>query len=217
MQTPFTVIWDNDGVLVLTEDRYFQASRETLAGLGVELTRDYFIRHSLIEGKSVFDLLDGRGFSPAQLDALRVARDRRFAELIEATPCVVDGAEETLRTLRGRVRMGVVTGALRVHFDRSHLRSGLRPYFEFVLAREDFKRNKPHPDGYLAAVQRFQIDPDTCVVVEDTVRGLTAARAAGLRCLVIPNDLTRETDFNGATAVLKNIREVPAAVERMMG
>ena len=68
-------------------------------------------------------------------------------------------------------------------------------YFEFVLAREDFRETKPNPEPYLLA-------PDNCVAVENSERGLAAARAAGLRCLVIPNDMTRACNFRGATAIL---------------
>lgn len=212
---PFTILWDNDGVLVLTEDRYYQACRETLAGLGVELTRAFFIEHSLLKGLSVFDLVADRGFSADELAALKTKRDRRFAELIDASPCTVDGAEEVLRSLHGRVRMGVVTGALRKHFDRSHARSGLLKYFDFVLAREDYEHGKPNPDSYLTALNRFGLKADECVVVEDTGRGLQAARAAGLRCLVVPHDLTREQDFTGAHEVLRSIRDVPEAIDRI--
>ena len=214
---PFTVIWDNDGVLVMTEDRYFEACRETLAPLGVVLSREYFIEQSLVKGQSVFELLARHKLSDEQMRKLREDRDRRFAELIEATPCVIEGAEETLRELHGRVRMGVVTGALRRHFDRSHKRYGMRQYFDFVLAREDYKRGKPEPDGYRAALERFGIDPEECVVIEDTARGLAAARAAGLRCVVVPNELTYGQDFSEAIEVLDRIRDVPAVVERLMG
>jgi len=212
---PCTLLWDNDGVLVLTEDRYFQACRETLAELGVELTRSFFIDHSLLKGLSVFDLVADRGFGKEKLAELKRKRDRRFAELIDANPCTVDGAEDVLRSLYGRLRMGVVTGALRRHFDRSHARSGLLKYFDFVVAREDYERGKPHPDSYRTALQRFGLNPDECVVVEDTGRGLQAARAAGLRCLVIPHDLTRGQDFGGAHEVLRSIRDVPEAIRRL--
>jgi HAD superfamily hydrolase (TIGR01509 family) len=213
---PFTVLWDNDGVLVLTEERYFQACRETLARLDVMLTREYFIEQSLVRGQSVFELIAERGFTREQMRELRRERDRRYTELIEATPCVIDGVEDVLRTLHGRVRMGVVTGSLRTHFDHAHARTGLLPYFDFILAREDYQHSKPHPDSYRTALERFDIASEQAVVVEDTARGLAAARAAGLRCIIVPNDLTREQDFTGATDVLDSIRDVPAVVERLM-
>jgi HAD superfamily hydrolase (TIGR01509 family) len=214
---PFTVLFDNDGVLVDTEERHFEASREVLASRGVVLTREYFIAHCLHRGESMIELARSRGCGDAELKRLREARNARYAELVAAAPCVIPGVPEALEQLRGRVRMGIVTSSLRKHFDAIHAASGLLRYFEFVLTREDYARVKPHPDAYLAALQRFRLRPEECVVVEDAGRGLAAARAAGLRCLVIPHGLTRGGDFAGACKVLAGIRELPAEVAALCG
>jgi HAD superfamily hydrolase (TIGR01509 family) len=214
---PFTVLFDNDGVLVDTEERHFQASREVLATRGVALTKEYFIAHCLNRGESMIELARGPGCDDAELARLREARNARYTELVAARPCVIAGVPEVLAQLRGRVRMGVVTSSLKVHFDVIHAASGLRPFFEFVLTREDYARAKPHPDAYRAALQRFRLRPEECVVVEDTERGLAAARGAGLRCLVIPHGLTRGGEFPGAYKVLADIRELPAAVAGLAG
>jgi beta-phosphoglucomutase-like phosphatase (HAD superfamily) len=113
---------------------------------------------------------------------------------------------ETLQQLQGRVRMAVVTSSQRQHFDVMHSDTGLRRYFEFVLAREDFRETKPNPEPYLLALERLRMKADNCVAVEDSERGLAAARAAGLRCLVIPNKITRRCTFEGATAILREPR-----------
>ena len=83
-----------------------------------------------------------------------------------------------------------------------HSDTGLLRYFEFVLASEDCRQTKPNPEPYLLALERLRMKADNCVAVEDSERGLAAARAAGLRCLVIPNQMTRSCDFRGATAIL---------------
>ncbi len=83
-----------------------------------------------------------------------------------------------------------------------HGEIGLTRYFEFVLAREDYGKSKPNPEPYLLALERLGMKAESCIAVEDSERGLAAARAAGLRCLVIPNEITRSCTFSGATAVL---------------
>jgi HAD superfamily hydrolase (TIGR01509 family) len=110
------------------------------------------------------------------------------------------------------MRMAVVTSSQRHHFDVMHADIGLTSYFEFELAREDCDRTKPNPDPYLLALERLGIRPESCVAVEDSERGLAAARAAGLRCLVIPNEITRSCNFQGATAILPGAASVLAAV-----
>ena len=108
--------------------------------------------------------------------------------------------------------MGVVTSARRVHFETAHARTGLRQYLDFVLTREDYQHTKPHPEPYLTAMARHDLRPEDCIVVEDSERGLAAATAAGLPCLIVLSDWSRDADFSGAAKVLESIRDVPGVV-----
>lgn len=69
----------------------------------------------------------------------------------------------------------------------------------------DYERHKPHPDPYLAAAARFGVAPSRCLVIEDTQRGLAAAHAAGMRCVVIPQALSRGSDFSRAERILDSM------------
>jgi len=204
-----TILWDNDGVLVDTEGLYFRATQEVLRTLDVPLTADQFKEISLRRGESCLGLAAGRGI---EIEQLRADRDRRYAELLGSQSWAIDGAEEVLRTLHGQVRMGVVTSARRVHFETAHAKTGLRQYLDFVLTREDYQHTKPHPEPYLTAMAWHDLRPEDCIVVEDSVRGLAAATVAGLPCLIVLSDWSRDADFSGAAKVLKNIRDVPEAV-----
>ncbi|MDP6041163.1 MAG: HAD-IA family hydrolase, partial [Candidatus Latescibacteria bacterium] len=101
------------------------------------------------------------------------------------------------------------------HFDIIHAPMDLLGFFEFVLAREDYDKSKPHPDAYLKAMQLHGWTPDDCVVVEDSERGCAAAAAAGLRVLIVPNDLSAQGDFSPAYKVLGNVREVADVVAEL--
>ena len=211
----FTIFWDNDGVLVDTEALYFQSSQEALATVGIMLTREFFIEQSLVRGESVFDL--AAALPKPEREQLRRTRDQRYAHLLRDRDTVLPGVRETLKELFGEVEMGVVTGSRRDHFDIIHRASGLLQFFQFVLTREDYSRAKPHPDGYREALIHSQATAAECVVVEDSARGAAAAVAAGLRCIVIPNELTRGAPFPGAYKVLDSVRAVPSAVRVLAG
>ena len=211
----FTILRDNDGVLVDTEGLYFRATRIVLASVGVSLNIEQFQEISLRRGESTFQLAVERGIADERIADLRAQRDRIYAASLAAQPCVIDGAEETLAALHGRVRMGVVTSTRREHFQTAHANSGLMRYLDFVITLEDYRRAKPHPEPYLTALARHGLKPDACVVVEDSPRGLTAATAAGLRCLIVSSPWTREEPFPGALRVLQSIREVPGEVLRL--
>lgn len=204
-----TILWDNDGVLVDTEGLYFRATQEVLRTVGVPVTANQFKEISLRRGESMFVLAVECGITDDEIARLRAERDRRYTELLGSQSWAIDGAEEVLRSLHGQVRTGVVTSARRVHFETTHARTGLRRYLDFVLTREDYKQTKPYPEPYLTAMARHDLRPDDCLVVEDSERGLAAATAAGLPCLIVLSDWSRDADFSGAARVLENIRDVP--------
>ena len=210
----FTILWDNDGVLVDTEGLYFRATRAVLKTVGIELTPEQFKDISLRRGESTFLLAAEQGVSAEDIACLRAERDRIYSESLAAVLCVIDGAEEVLRSLHGRVRMGVVTSTRRRHFELVHATSGLLPFFDFVLTHEDYRQTKPHPDPYLTAVARNNLRPEECIVVEDSERGLAAATAAGLPCLIVLSDWTRDGNFGEAWGVVKSIRDVPGEIMR---
>ena len=207
------ILWDNDGVLVDTEGLYFQAGHEVLATQGVGLTHKDFAEQSLKKGLSVFDFL------PVQdaelIERLRLKRNARYSALLANGVQVVDGVVETLETFYGRVQMGIVTGSRRDHFDIVHAQTNLLPFFDFVLAREDYEEAKPHPDAYLTAMRLHGLQPDDCVVVEDSERGCIAAAAAGLRVLAVPNALSKYGDFSSAYKILNSVRDVVNEIEKL--
>ena len=212
-----SVFWDNDGVLVDTEKLYFQATREILLEVGITLTRELFNQISLVEGRSAFDLAQAQGISSEKIDRLHEVRNQRYTELLQGGVPILDGVQDALRELLGRIAMAVVTSSRRVHFDVMHQRTGLLPYFDFVLVREDYERSKPDPEPYLAALKKSGCRPEECLVVEDSPRGLAAAQAAGIRCLVVPNELTRGNAFPGALRILEDCRQIPAVIKHLNG
>ena len=207
------ILWDNDGVLVDTEGLYFQAGYEVLATQGVELTHRDFAEQSLKKGLSVFDFLPDQ--NAELIEELRLKRNARYSALLAEGVQVVDGVVETLKTFYGRVQMGIVTGSRRDHFDIVHAKTDLLPFFDFVLAREDYEEAKPHPDAYLTALRLHGLQPDDCVVVEDSERGCVAAAAAGLRVLAVPNALSKYGDFSSAYKILNSVRDVVDEIEKL--
>ena len=208
------IFWDNDGVLVDTEHLYFQATKTVLASAGVPLTREQYIDLFLRQGRGAWHLAEEAGVPPSDVDRLRDERDVLYSRLLSEGAHAIDGVESLLADLHGRVIMGIVTSSKRDHFDLIHRRTGLLRYVDFVVASGDYARAKPHPDPYLKAIAIAGVGAETCMAVEDSERGLQAALAAGLRCMVVPTDLTRECAFVGAAAVMTTIADVGRALDR---
>jgi HAD superfamily hydrolase (TIGR01509 family) len=204
------ILFDNDGVLVDTEHLYFRANQEALAGVGIDLDAAAYVELFLREGRGAWHLARARGLGPADIDALRAARDRRYNDLVAAADIVIPGVAEIVPALARRYRLAIVTSSEPGPFARTHARTGLLEHFELVLAQGDYARAKPEPDPYLRAVERLGVAGERCLVIEDSERGLRAAKAAGLRCWVIPSSLTAGGRFDAADAVLDNLAAAAA-------
>jgi HAD superfamily hydrolase (TIGR01509 family) len=208
------ILWDNDGVLVDTEHLYRDATREVLATIGIDLSDAQYRDLFLSRNHGAWHLAADLGHPEAAIARMRKERDARYSALLRARNHAIAGVEDVLRELHGRYAMAVVTSSQRVHFDIIHGATGMLRYFDFVLTREDYANSKPDPEPYLAGIARTGLRADECIAVEDTPRGLTAAIGAGLKCIVIPTALTAGADFSAAHEVLRDIRELPAALGR---
>jgi len=208
-KTEFSFIfWDNDGVLVDTEGLYYQANREALAQLGVDLGHDAFGRISLTEGRTVFDLAIEQGHAAVVIEQQRRWRDLRYTELLAQGDLVLPGVFETLLRLHRKIDMAIVTSSRQDHFDAIHRRFNLLQFFEFVLTREDYQMTKPDPEPYLLALANSRRSSQDCLVIEDSPRGVAAAKAAGLTCWAMPSAQTRGMGFPDADLVLEDVREI---------
>ena len=202
------IFWDNDGVLVNTEHIYFEATQRILATIGIPLTPDQYLELFLVQGKGAWHLAEEKGFTAREIEALRSQRNTLYGQLLAEAPLVIDGVDRVLGSLHGRYVMGVVTSCRKDHFDVIHRNTGLLKYFDFVLTGEDYKHVKPDPEPYLKAVEKSGCEPEVCLAVEDSLRGLTAAKAAGIKCVVVPTPLTRASNFDAADRVLENLHEI---------
>lgn len=206
------LLWDHDGVLVDTEELYFQATREVLASYGVVLSDQQYRQLFLVEGQGAFHLARERGASPEEIERLRQQRGQRYLKLLSERDVVLPGAEALVARLAPSFRMAIVTSSHRDHFERIHLHSGIPRHFELILTREAYLKSKPDPEPYLTALARLQLPAEECLVIEDSERGLSAAKAAGLTCWVVPSGLTEGSRFDAADRVFSSLSELGQAL-----
>ena len=204
------VLWDNDGVLVDSEQIYFEATRDVMASAGVGLTDEQYRDLFLVQGRGAWHLCAERGLPAEEIVRLRSERNQRYSEGLSRASLALPDVEGVLRALHGRYPMGCVTSSRRDHFELIHGQTGFLRYFDFVLTAHDVERVKPDPELYLKAVARSGFRPDECLAIEDSERGLHAARGAGVPCVVVPTPLTRGCAFDGAERVLARIVDVLA-------
>jgi len=202
------ILWDHDGVLVETEPWYFHATRQCIRELGIELDQLEYLQYMAL-GRSAWEIALARGASEAQVQAAKGQRDHVYQQLLVEQDIEIPGVTEVLSELSAQYAMAIVTTAKRSDFELIHRDPRITRHMEFVLASGDYPRSKPHPDPYIAALEKFGAVPEEALVVEDSERGLRAAIAAGIDCAVVANSFVQGQDFSAATYRLGNISELP--------
>jgi beta-phosphoglucomutase-like phosphatase (HAD superfamily) len=76
------------------------------------------------------------------------------------------------------------------------------------LTSDDYIKCKPSPEPYLKAVEVAGLEKDECIVIEDSERGLKSALSAGLKCYIIPTELSKYSNFEGAEKILSKITDI---------
>jgi len=203
------ILFDNDGVLVDTEHWYYTASAEVLASHGFILTPQRY-RDIMIAGESAFLIAEEEGVPLSVTDLWRAERNELYQHYLRTEEIAIPGVREVLAELSQTYRMGIVTSALRCDFELIHARRGLVDYMEFVLCSGEYPRAKPYPDPYLLGLERLGGEKGETVVVEDSERGLRAAVAAGIECVVVHNRFTENHDFSTATHRIGKLDELIA-------
>jgi len=207
------VLWDNDGVLVDTEEGYYLATRRALAEMGVvlELANYHRLR---AQGVTSWTLAEAAGVDSITIDRQRNLRDEYYQQFIRSRNLEIEGVHDTVASMTAAYRMAIVTTAKRRDFELIHRERRIVRHMEFVLTGDDFQPHKPAPDGYLAALSRFGASADEAVVIEDSKQGLDAARAAGLRCVIVHNAFFGSAhDFDRASRVIDSVHAVPRVLD----
>lgn len=184
------ILFDSDGVLVDSEQIFFDATREAFAQAGAEIDARKWARWYLSEGRHSADIARELGISESRIDGVIRQRNADFYGRIARGVPVMPGVPDVLESLCDTYRLAVVTGADREHFDLVHRNTGLVRFFETVVTRDDCRDVKPAPEAYLTVLDRLELRPKECLAVEDSPRGAVAAVAAGITCVVLRTALT---------------------------
>jgi HAD superfamily hydrolase (TIGR01509 family) len=195
------LVFDFDGLILETETPAYQAWVEIYREFGHELPKALWLDYIGREG-GWFDALaylEGLAGPQPDRDAINRRRVERKTELVMQV-AETAGLRELLTEARARDLRLAVCSSSTPKWVLGHLdRLGLRSFFDHVQCRDrPDLRAKPAPDLYLAACAGLGVRPEEAIAFEDSRNGMLAAQAAGMRCVVVPNELTIAMDLEGA-------------------
>jgi HAD superfamily hydrolase (TIGR01509 family) len=198
------VLFDMDGVLLDSEPLHEQVAQAILAECGLTTaSAEAYVGMTTRDSFAALCREFALPHDPAELDARYTAR---VIPLLRTRAVPLPGVPEVLLALRARGRRLALGSSSALAVIEATLDGlGVRSLFDAIVSAADLPRGKPAPDVYLEAARRLGVPPAGCLVIEDSERGVQAARAAGMRCVAIPCSVTRAHDFHGATLVLDGL------------
>ena len=209
------LIFDLDGLLADSEPWWNQIDAKLLAEYGVTYRGQYhgnvlgvsyrlaveFYKNTFNISAPVEELMRRRGEIATEF----------FANRVELFP----SAETTLKELRQlKLPLALATSSISASARPFLERTGITSLFEVIVTGDEVKRGKPHPDIYLLAAEKLGVPAAACLVIEDSLSGVAAAKAANMRVAAIPD--TRFVDQRPyekeADYVLGSLSEIPGLV-----
>jgi beta-phosphoglucomutase len=221
-EAEYGVIWDVDGTLVDTAAMHFEAWRRTCLELGRDFTRTDFANTFGRRNPEIMTELFGNRFHTAEVEDIGKRKEDYYRDAArEQGVVLLPGVAALLEGLRSAgFRQAIGSSAPRENVDLILQLTGTAEYFAGISASEDAQRGKPDPQVFLIAAQHIGIAPAHCVVLEDAVAGVQAARNGGMRVIAVTfvgHHSEEKLRAAGADRVVATLAEVDAGeVKRLV-
>lgn len=202
------VIFDFDGLLVDSQPLQFESYRHVLSKHGIQLSQAEWVEfiHKSYSIQQWFKIKD------ISLDPEKIRSEKMimYNRLITDKLLLKPGAGKLVELLSGKYKLGVASASRIESINLGLRKFGLEARFEIVLSDIDCAHGKPFPDVLLKIADSTGEDPKDCLVLEDSVAGLKAAKAAGMKCIVCPDTFQPVSllEFEGADKIVGSLDEI---------
>lgn len=200
------ILFDMDGVLIDAKEWHYEALNKALNLFGMPISRlDHLTSFDGLPTSKKLELLSLERGLPVQLHEFINQMKQQFTMEIVYSRCKPHFVHEyLLSNLKGMgYRLAVCSNSVRRSVETMMVQSSLAQYLDVMISNEDVRRAKPDPAIYLLAMDRLNLAPEECLIVEDNEHGINAARSSGGHLLVVQDVLDVNLDN-----VLGRIREI---------
>jgi len=204
------VIFDMDGVLINSEPLWKIAEKEVFSSMGVNVTDELVHITSALTAQEVcafwYERYPWQGKTFDQVEDDVVAR---VIELIGENDTKIPGVIEILDFCKSKgLKIGLASNSSHDLIEVVLEKVGIKHYFDFISSAQDVERGKPDPAVYLYAAMKLGVDPKECLVFEDSIIGVTAAKNAGMFVIAIPvQEDFEKKEFEIADVKISNLAE----------
>ena len=206
-----------DGVLIHSRDFHRRAFEEVLSELGIhDFQYDRYAGWRTSEVfQSVLTNHFGQAVGDSQLAEYSARKTARARQLLDLEFPIAPGCVETVKSLAPRYQLALASSGSRASVNAFLNHSGLTPLFHSVLSGDDVKYAKPDPELFAQSIRNLDLQPERCIVVEDAVAGVQAARSAGARAIGMGKQYAAELTKAGAERVVDSMAELAQVLETL--
>lgn len=192
------MIFDMDGVIADTEPTHLKAFQKVLAEAGCPLTdQEYYAKYLAMDDRTCFEAVlraNGRPVDPVVIKHLVEQKSRYFDEAMKERMMIYPGVEAFVRKAAQKYLLAVASGARRLEVEYILKKAKVRDQFTATVSADDVTRGKPDPESFWRVLTLLnerrlegsaEIRPEECLVLEDSIHGVAAAHAAGMKCLAV--------------------------------
>jgi HAD superfamily hydrolase (TIGR01509 family) len=215
------VLFDFNGVIVNDEPIHMAMFQKVLKEEGIDLSHDDYYAHYLgMDDRGCFAAVcaaHGRKLSSAKLEEMVHRKAKDYEEYIQTHLEFFPGAVHLVAEAKKHYFTGIVSGALREEIQYGLKKAGLDKIPDVVVAQQDVKNGKPHPEGYKLALELLNkklpksekpLLGEECLVIEDSREGIHSAKEAGMRVAAVAHSYSAEELTPEADWVFGKIAEV---------
>ncbi len=180
------VIWDMDRVIADTAPYHFRAWQEAFAQRGRRYTEGDFRRNFGQRNDAIIRNNLGSKISPGEMEAIAAEKEENFRRHARDNIKPLPGAIELMKSLQEHGFSQALASSASIENIRLITQQlGIEGFFQIVVCGSEVREGKPSPQGFLLAAERLQVRPQDCIVIEDAIAGVTAAKRASMTCLAV--------------------------------
>jgi beta-phosphoglucomutase len=197
-----------DGTIVNSLPCHKQAWQATFAKRDRVFTDEDFKWANGRKNEEIIPHFVGKKMSIAEINAIADEKEATFRDFVKDSIQALPGVVELIKALaKAKFELAVVSSTPKENIDLVTKVLGIEKYFSLFINGDDVKEGKPSPQGFLMGAEKLGVKPENCVVMEDAVVGVRAAKRAGMYCIAVTNTCTRE-DISAADVVVDSLEEI---------
>ncbi len=203
------ILFDMDGLIFDTESVYKQSWQYAATEQNLTISDNFYQQFIGMQDPDCEQLLVEYFHGALDIERYRSTRDTHYQQIRQQGVAMKPGFEALMAFIKQRsLRAALVTSSSFVDVEFNFLPTVYLNQFETVVSAEDVTRSKPHPEGYLKACQRLDLDPNECLVLEDSNNGIRSALAAGCHAAMIPDLIPALPEWQDRIVQLDNLHQV---------